>query len=107
MMHNINNTHYFLKNKEKSYIKYYSYLFIIYIYIYYIIYQVCFDTLDNVRYSYKKLRVLSFSINLSVCLYYIDFRLFYVKILFVIFIIITTMVVLVVSQRNKAIKKIE
>ena len=33
------------------------------------------NTLDSVRYSYEKLRVLSFS---SVCFYYIDFRLFYV-----------------------------
>ena len=36
-------------------------------------------TLDNVRYIHKKLRVLSFSINHSVCFYYIDFRLFYVN----------------------------
>ena len=31
------------------------------------------------KYSYEKFRVLSFSINHSVCFYYIDFRLFYVK----------------------------
>ena len=34
------------------------------------------DTLGNVRYSHGKLLVLSFSINHSVCFYYIDFRYF-------------------------------
>ena len=34
-------------------------------------------TLDNVRYSYEKLRVLSFSINHSVCFYYIRKALFF------------------------------